>query len=55
MVLELDEKEREVLRHVLESMVGELQTERAKTDDREVKTAIHDEEDSVRRILKKVA
>jgi len=55
MVLEIDEKERETLRHALEVLEEELKVERLKTGKREFRAAIHDEEDSVKRILKKVA
>ena len=55
MVLEIDENERETLRHALEVLEEELKVERLKTDKREFRAALHDEEDSVRRILRKVA
>ena len=55
MVLEIDEKDREILRHALEVLEEELQVERLKTEKREFRAALHDEEDSVKRILRKVA
>lgn len=55
MVLELDEKEKVTLKHALEVVADELKTERLKTDDREVRASIHEEEETVQMILKKVA
>lgn len=54
MLLELDQKERETLRRALEVLEVELEGEKAKTDSREWRAALRDEEDSVRRLLKKV-
>jgi hypothetical protein len=55
MVLELDATEKEIVKHALEVLEEELRTERDRTDKRELKAAIHDEEYAVRRILRKVA
>jgi hypothetical protein len=55
MVLELDENERGTVRHALETLEDELRTIRLRTDRREVRAALHDEEDSIKRLLKKVA
>jgi len=55
MVLELDEKEKETLRYALEVLEEELKSERLKTDKRELRAAIHDEEYVVKKILEKVA
>lgn len=55
MILELDEKEKEVLKLVLKSFDAELRGEIGKTDDREFKADLHGEEDVIRKILKKVA
>jgi hypothetical protein len=55
MVLEIDEKGRETLRHALEVLEEELRVERLKTVKREFRAALHDEEDSVKRILRKLA
>ena len=55
MVLELDEKEKETLRHALEVLEEELKSERLKTDKREQRAAIYDEEYVVKKILNKVA
>jgi len=55
MVLEIDEKEKETLRHALKVLEEELKVERLKINRREFRAALHDEEDSVKRILRKVA
>ena len=55
MILEIDEKERETLRHALEVLEEELRVERSGSDTRELRAALHDEADSVKRILRKVA
>lgn len=55
MVIELDVKEKKIVKHALEVLEEELRAERAKTDKRELKAAIHDEEYAVRKILRKVA
>jgi len=55
MVLEIDEKERETLRHALQILEETLKSERARTAKQELRAALRDEEDSVKRILRKVA
>lgn len=55
MVLELDEREKEMLKHALEVLEEELKSERVKTDKRVWRAALHDEEYVVKKILKKVA
>jgi hypothetical protein len=55
MILELDDKERETLRRALEVFEEELKSERLRTGTREWRAALHDEEDSVKRMIKKVA
>jgi len=55
MVLELDEKERETIRHALEILKEALQAQRSKPGKHEFRAALYDEEDSVKRILRKVA
>ncbi len=55
MVLELDQKERETVKHALEVLEEELKGERERSNKREWRAALRDEEDSVKRILKKVA
>jgi hypothetical protein len=55
MVLELDEKEKKVLKQVLESFESELRGEIVKTDVKEFKENLHEEEEVVKDLLKKVA
>ncbi len=55
MILEIDEKEREMLKYALEFLEEEIKSERMKTDKRVYRAALNDEEDSIKRILKKVA
>jgi hypothetical protein len=55
MVLDLDEKEQETLKHVLESYEKELKGEIGKTDDRELRAVLHGEDEVLTRLLKKVA
>jgi len=55
MVLDLDEKEREIVRHALEILEEELKSERVRTDRREWRAALHEDEDAIKRILEKVS
>jgi hypothetical protein len=55
MVLELNDKETEELKLVLESYEKELRGEILKTDDRELRSVLHGEENVVMELLKKVA
>lgn len=55
MVLELDDKEKETLKHALRVFGDDLKNERVRTDNHEWKTAIHDEESTLRGILCKIA
>ncbi|MGO9379742.1 MAG: hypothetical protein ACLPN1_13000 [Dissulfurispiraceae bacterium] len=55
MILELDEKEIEVLPSVLKSFDAELRDEIGDTDDRGYKAALHGEEDVIKRLLEKVS
>jgi hypothetical protein len=55
MVLELDEKEKKVLKQVLESFETELRGEIVKTDIKEFRETLHEEEEVVKDLLKKVA
>lgn len=55
MVLELDNVEQMALKHALEALENELKTERVKTDSREVRAAIRDEEAVIDKLLRKVA
>ncbi|MGC2425287.1 MAG: hypothetical protein WA666_13155 [Nitrospirota bacterium] len=55
MILELDEKEKEVLKEVLQSYETELRGEIVKTDVKEFRDTLHGEEEVVKELLKKVA
>jgi hypothetical protein len=55
MVLELNDKEKTTLKVVLESYEKDLKGEIGKTDDRELKAVLHEEDDVLRGLLKKVA
>ena len=55
MVLELNEKEKETLRHALTVLDGELKTERVGTDRKDWKAEFREEEHLVEALLRKVA
>ncbi len=55
MMLELTEKEREILKIALESFEDDIRGERMKTDKKEWRYALHGEEDVIRTILEKVS
>ena len=55
MVLELDNKEKEVLRQALKSMDDQLKDERLRTDDREMRECLREDQYLLGRILRKVA
>ena len=55
MVLELNDREKETLKVVLESYEKDLKGEIRKTDDRELRGLLHTEDDMLRGLLRKVA
>ncbi len=55
MVLELDDREKEIVKRALESFEKELRGEIVKTDKREWKAALHDDEAVIKKILEKVS
>ena len=55
MVLELDNKEKEALRQALKSMDDQLKDERLRTDDREMRECLREDQYLLGRILRKVA
>ena len=55
MVLELTDREKRTLKEVLASYEKDLKGEIFKTDDRELKTVLHEEDEVLRELLKKVA
>ncbi|MBI5740672.1 MAG: hypothetical protein HZA16_08115 [Nitrospirae bacterium] len=54
-VLEMNEAEKEMLKRALESFEGELRNEIVRTDDRELKKLLHEDEDVIKKILDKVS
>ncbi len=54
MVLELDEKEIEMLKHALEGFDNELRTLIARTDKRDARAELHSDEEVARRLLETV-
>ncbi|MDA8241714.1 MAG: hypothetical protein M0Z67_15285 [Nitrospiraceae bacterium] len=54
MVLELDNKEKEALMHALESIDNQLKDERLRTDDRELRECLREDQYLLERILQKV-
>ncbi len=54
MFLELNDIEKEILRRALESFDNELKEVIVRTDRRDVKMALHGEEDVVKKILERV-
>jgi len=55
MLLELNDKEKTTLKLVLESYEKDLRGEIGKTDDRELRSVLHDEDTILKVLLKKVA
>ncbi len=54
MFLELDEREKEILKRALESFDEELKSEIVRTDKRDWKIALHGDEVVVKKILERV-
>jgi hypothetical protein len=55
MVLELDEREKMILKKALKDEEEELKDVRLRTDKEELRVAIHDDEVVIEKLLKKVA
>jgi hypothetical protein len=55
MVFELTETEKNILKRALESFEGELKNEIGRTDDRELKAILHNDETVIKKILEKVS
>jgi len=55
MTLELDDKEKGVLKHALEVYLSDLRGEIVKTEDHKWKLNLHAEEDVIKKILEKLA
>ncbi len=54
MVLELNDREQEMLKRALDSFEGELRTEIGKTDKRDFKDALLDDEVVIKKIIEKI-
>jgi hypothetical protein len=55
MILEISEKEKEILKHILEFYLGELREEVVKTEDVKWKPPLHEEEDMIKKLIAKVS
>lgn len=55
MMLELNDKEKEVLKHVLEFYLSELREEIVKTEGSTWKPPLHEEEDIIKKLIEKVS
>lgn len=54
MMLELSDKEKELLRHVLETYLSDLREEIVKTEGHKWKPPLHEEEDLIKKLLEKL-
>ncbi len=55
MILSINDNEKEILKTALESYEKDLKGEIGKTDDRDLRTILHGEDEVLRELLKKVA
>lgn len=55
MVLEITDKEKEILKHALEFYLGELREEIVKTEDVKWKPPLHEEEDIIKKLIEKLS
>ncbi|MBE0427963.1 MAG: hypothetical protein IBX72_15150 [Nitrospirae bacterium] len=55
MTLELSDKERELLKDILQLALGDLREEIVKTEASKWKPLLHDEEDTLRKIIQKLS
>lgn len=53
MMIEISDKEKEILKHILEFYLGELREEVVKTEDVKWKPPLHEEEDMVKKLIAK--
>jgi len=54
-ILEISEKEKEILKHILEFYLGELREEVVKTEDVKWKPPLHEEEDMIKKLIAKLS
>jgi hypothetical protein len=55
MAVELSNKERDLLKNILELALGDLREEIVKTEASKWKPILHDEEDTIRKIINKLS
>ncbi len=55
MMLELSDKEKEVLKHALQSYLSDLREEVVKTEAHQWKRDLHKEEDTIKKFIEKLA
>jgi hypothetical protein len=55
MTLELSDKEKELLKDILELCLGDLREEIVKTESSKWKPLLHDEEDTIKKIIQKLS
>jgi hypothetical protein len=55
MTLELSDKEKEILKDILELALGDLREEIVKTESSKWKPLLHDEEDTIKKIIQKLS
>ncbi|MFN3395427.1 MAG: hypothetical protein ACK4Z9_01360 [Thermodesulfovibrionales bacterium] len=55
MTLELNEKEKELLREILESYLSDLREEIVKTEDHRWKPILHEREDIIKKLIERLS
>lgn len=55
MTVDLNEKEKELLKEVLESYLSDLREEIVKTEDHRWKPILHEKEDMIKRLIEKLS
>jgi hypothetical protein len=55
MILELSDKEKETLKHALESYLSDLREEIVKTEAHQWKPPLHEEEDVIKKLIDKLS
>lgn len=55
MTVDLNEKEKELLKEVLESYLSDLRVEIVKTEDHRWKPILHEKEDMIKRLIEKLS
>ncbi|GAB4410434.1 MAG: hypothetical protein OHK0032_06170 [Thermodesulfovibrionales bacterium] len=55
MIVELNDREREIMKHTLECYLSDLREEIVKTEGRGWKPPLHEEEDTIKKLLEKLS